>query len=315
MEGNCLKFENPVQDAISRIQFAPHSNNLLISSWDSTLRLYDVESCTMRLEITSEAALLGCCFQNESTAFSIAADFRVTRHNFAVGTCQTVGYHHDLPTCVEYSQETGLAISAGLDNRLCSWDLRVDHVEYSKNVGGEVEAMSIHGVFVVVAIGTSISIYDLRNLKEPVHLKEPSMDYGIRSVCSFPNGKGHAVSLQPMYFANCLFRCHPKPKDGKYHLVAVNDIVFHPSIHGAFVTGDEEGYAIMWAAQSKKRLYQFQRYGNSVASLSYNCEGELLAVASSYNYQEATESEQPPQVFIHRMNENDVGSSSIKSSK
>lgn len=33
MNGNCLNIE--IRDAISRIRFAPQSNNLLISSWDS----------------------------------------------------------------------------------------------------------------------------------------------------------------------------------------------------------------------------------------------------------------------------------------
>lgn len=35
MNGACLKFGNPTSDAVSRICFAPQSNNLLISSWDS----------------------------------------------------------------------------------------------------------------------------------------------------------------------------------------------------------------------------------------------------------------------------------------
>lgn len=35
MNGSCLEFGNPIRDAISRIEFAPKSNNLLISSWDS----------------------------------------------------------------------------------------------------------------------------------------------------------------------------------------------------------------------------------------------------------------------------------------
>lgn len=35
MDGNGLNLENPITDAVSRIRFAPQSNNLLISSWDS----------------------------------------------------------------------------------------------------------------------------------------------------------------------------------------------------------------------------------------------------------------------------------------
>ncbi|MCI32955.1 mitotic checkpoint protein BUB3-like, partial [Trifolium medium] len=53
-----LPLEIPIGDAISRIQFAPNSNNLLISSWDSNLRLYDCDASVLRLEAPSEAALL-----------------------------------------------------------------------------------------------------------------------------------------------------------------------------------------------------------------------------------------------------------------
>ncbi|PIA57765.1 hypothetical protein AQUCO_00600471v1 [Aquilegia coerulea] len=328
MDGICLKFENPIRDAISKIRFAPQSNNLLISSWDSMLRLYDVESSIMRLETTSGAALIGCCFQNESTAFSIGADFCVRRYNFDVGSCNTFGHHDDLATCIEYSEETSQVMSATLDKKICSWDLRKENgVGCTKYVGGEVESMSTCGFYLLVAIGTSVSIYDLRKLDEPVQMKETSVDYRIKSVCSFPNRRGYAVGSidgrAALEFINPSdaseksyhFRCNPKSKDGKDHLIAVNDIVFHPSFYGAFVTGDNDGYAIMWDAQSKKRLYQFPRYISSVASLSYNCGGELLAVASSYTCQEANEIEEPPHIFIHRMDEISVGSSSIQRSK
>lgn len=109
MSGAPLKFENPIQDAISRIRFAPQSDNLLISSWDSvsgtlllgstnvvfvalltffihknrlfvqSLRLYDVGSSVLRLEAPAEAALLDCCFQNESVAFSAGSDGFIRR--------------------------------------------------------------------------------------------------------------------------------------------------------------------------------------------------------------------------------------------
>lgn len=90
--------------------------------------------------------------------------------------------------------------------------------------------------------------------------------------------------------------------------------------------------------------FQFPRYSNSIASLSYNHSGQLLAVASSYTFGEAKEKWvvlitfsfsrtvkfllllfwfiwlhlfllstcrrlEPPQVFIHKVNDIDFGSS------
>ncbi|XVE91558.1 hypothetical protein REPUB_Repub01dG0020000 [Reevesia pubescens] len=86
-----------------------------------------------------------------------------------------------------------------------------------------------------------------------------------------------------------IFRCHPKTKHGRNHLVPVNDIAFNLFISGAFVTGDNEGYVTAWDAKSRRRLFELPRCSNSVASLRYNHEGQILVVASSCTYQEATE--------------------------
>lgn len=108
MESNrvLLDFQNPIQDAISRIEFAPNSNNLLVSSWDSvsvhfrfrnllktcvisSMKFWVLFSWTEsllvwcnsspRLEAPSEAALLDCCFQDESLAFSAGSDGFIRR--------------------------------------------------------------------------------------------------------------------------------------------------------------------------------------------------------------------------------------------
>ncbi|KAF2299106.1 hypothetical protein GH714_030646 [Hevea brasiliensis] len=217
MNGVELPFENPIGDAVSRIRFAPLSNNLLISSWDSNLRLYDVDGSLLRLEAPSQAGLLDCCYQSESMAFSAGSDGGIRRYDLHSGTNETIGSHHDIATCVGYSDQTGYAVGY---------------------VDGRV----------------ALEFLDPSNLNE-----------------------GYT------------FRCHPKFKDGRAHLVSINDIVFNPLVCGTFVSGDNDGYIITWNNESKRRLYEFPRYPNSVASLSFNQGGELLAIASSYTYQEANE--------------------------
>ncbi|KAK7275152.1 hypothetical protein RIF29_16261 [Crotalaria pallida] len=83
-----------------------------------------------------------------------------------------------------------------------------------------------------------------------------------------------------------------KVQDAKRHFASVNDIAFSPLVSGAFVTGDNDGHVIMWDARSRKRVIELPTCPNSVASLSYNHVGQLLAVASSYTYQEANEMQQ-----------------------
>ena len=80
------KFQGrPIRDAISRIRFSPNDDDdlLLISSWDSVLRLYDVSNDVLRLEANGGGApLLDCCFQNDrhsSHAFAASSDSTVRR--------------------------------------------------------------------------------------------------------------------------------------------------------------------------------------------------------------------------------------------
>ncbi|XP_004298403.1 PREDICTED: mitotic checkpoint protein bub3-like [Fragaria vesca subsp. vesca] len=312
MSGAPLKFESPIQDAISRIRFAPTSHNLLISSWDSKLRLYDVESSLLRLEAPSEAALLDCCFQNETAAFSAGSDGCVRRYDLHSGSCETIGNHDDIATCIGYSDETSQVISAGLDKKIYAWDARMEKGKgYAfESLNSEVTSMSLSGLNMMVTMGASILMCDLRSPLKPFESKDSDLKTTIICGSASPHAKGFAVgsadgrvSLEILHPSNSdtryMFRCHPKSTDRRYHLAAVNEIVFNPIIYGALLTGDDEGHVIAWDAQTRKRLFQLPKYPNSVASLSYHHQGRLLAVASSYTYRQAIELEEAPQIFIH----------------
>ncbi|XP_024640935.1 mitotic checkpoint protein BUB3.3 isoform X1 [Medicago truncatula] len=293
----------PIGDAISRIQFGPNSNNLLISSWDTNLRLYDFDASVVRLEANSEASLLDCCFsEDDSVAFSVASDGFIRRYDLHSGIVDPMGSHDDMATCIGYSNETCLLITSGFDKKLLSWDIRTKKAfSLSMSLDAEIDSMSVSGFMVTVGIGASVHVYDLRNFDKPNLSMEPCNGTQLRCVSSIPYAEGFAVgsvdgrvALQVSNSSNSndigyTFRCHPKSKDGQHHLASVNNIAFSPLMSGAFVTGDDEGYATIWDARSRKRLIEFPRYSNSVASLSYNHSGQLLAVASSYTFQEAKE--------------------------
>ncbi|KAI5437720.1 hypothetical protein KIW84_023728 [Lathyrus oleraceus] len=218
----------------------------------------------------------------------------------------------------------GLLITSGFDNKLLSWDVRTKKASsLSRSLDEEIESMSISGFKVTVGIGASAHVFDFRNFDKPTLSMEPCSGTQLRCVSSIPYAEGFAagsmdgrVALHVSNSSNLndtgyAFRYHPKSKDGRYHLTSINDIAFSPLVSRAFVTGNDEGYVSIWDARSTKRLIEFPRYSNSVASLSYNHSGQLLAVASSYTYREAKEKRlEPPQVFIHKVDDINFGSSS-----
>ncbi|KAL5100155.1 hypothetical protein RYX36_004482 [Vicia faba] len=323
--GSQSKLEIPIGNSISGIQFAPHSNNLLISSWDTCLRLYDFDASVLRLESPSEFALVDCCFTDEDTvAFAADSGGFIRRYDLHSGIVDQMGNHDDTATCIGYSNETCLLITSGFDNKLLSWDVRTKKASsLLRSLDAEIESMSVSGFKVTVGIGAFAHVFDLRNFDKPTLSMEPCSGAQLRCVSLIPYAEGFAagsvdgrVALHVSNSSNLndigyAFRYHPKSKDGRHHLVSVNDIAFSPLVSGSFVTGNDEGYVSIWDARSTKRLIEFPRYSNSVASLSYNHSGQLLAVASSYTLGEAKEKRvEPPQVFIHKVDGIDFGSNS-----
>ncbi|KAF3782147.1 Mitotic checkpoint protein BUB3-3 [Nymphaea thermarum] len=205
--GNRLMMEGSFDDAITRIRFSPHSNNLLASSWDSTLRLYDGETSSLRLTTPSESPLLDCCFEDDALALTVGADFCVRRYDLGSGSSTLLGKHDDLASCVEYSKETNQVISAGFDKQLIFWDTRETNSNpiCAQTVKAEVDSMSLSGVHLLVATAATIGMYDLRALRGPVQSSESTTKYHVRCIRSAPNGRDIASTSNPKEWLRCSF--------------------------------------------------------------------------------------------------------------
>lgn len=58
-----FKLSNPPEDLISAVKFGPKSNQYMAaSSWDGTLRFYDVAANQLRQKFLKEAPILDCAF-------------------------------------------------------------------------------------------------------------------------------------------------------------------------------------------------------------------------------------------------------------
>lgn len=60
----------------------------------------------------------------------------------------------------------------------------------SKAVNLDAWSISLCHIYLLAAGGKMTSVYDLRNLRGPVQIKESSMNYQIRCVRSLSNYKG-----------------------------------------------------------------------------------------------------------------------------
>lgn len=60
---NEFNLNQPPEDGISSVKFSPNTSQfLLVSSWDTSVRLYDVPANSMRLKYQHTGAVLDCAF-------------------------------------------------------------------------------------------------------------------------------------------------------------------------------------------------------------------------------------------------------------
>ena len=152
-----LEFElnQPPSDGITNVCFspAPNSAHLLVSSWDSSVRLYDVTQNTLQLTHTHPYAVLDCCFAEAEQSFSGGLDKKVKLFDFPSQSESVVGSHEDTVRCVEYCPELGLLASGSWDKTVKLWDARQKQAVGTYDQNGEtVYTMSLSGGCVCVMV-------------------------------------------------------------------------------------------------------------------------------------------------------------------
>jgi len=151
--------------------------------------------------------------------------------------------------------------------------------------------------------------------------RESSLKYQTRSIKCFPDRKGYVLSsiegrVAVEYFdpspevqkKKYAFKCH-RIKEGEMECCySVNAISFHYGFN-TFATGGSDGHVNIWDGFNKKRLCQFRRYPTSISSLAFSSDGSLLAIASSYIYEQG----EPPAgtqmedaVYVRKVQEHEV---------
>uniref|UniRef100_A0A0E0LMU7 Uncharacterized protein n=1 Tax=Oryza punctata TaxID=4537 RepID=A0A0E0LMU7_ORYPU len=289
------ELREPPSDGISSLRFSKHSNHLLVSSWDKTARLYDAEANVPRGVFIHAAYVLGCCFHDDSSGFSASADNTVRRLAFSSGGNYFLGRHDAAVRCVEYSYSTGQVITGSWDKTIMCWDLRgVNGTSHHTLVGTHnqperVYSLSVSGYNLVVATaGRHVNVYDLRSMSRPEQQRESPLKYQTRCVQCYPNGTGFALGSVEGRVA---MEFYDQSESAPYKK------------HGTFATGGCDRFVSLWDGANRRKLFQFPRYPSSIAALSFSSDGRLLAVASSYTYEEGDIPHPPDAIFIRDVEE------------
>lgn len=330
---NEVAIAEPPTDGVTAVRWGASSSapRLLVSSWDATVRLYDTVDFRSRAVLPQPGPVLDCDFVGESDhAASGALDGRVRLHGLGSGGEALLGQHGGAVCCVRHCAAAGASclVTGSWDKTVKLWDVRTPEpcaatFELPEKVlslcAGTPGAPAASMPLVVVATaGRQIVLLDLRRPGETMQRRESSLKCQTRCVAQMCSGEGYTLGsvegrvaveyvddspeVQQRKYA---FKCHRLNVAGQDTMFPVNTIAFHP-LHGTFATGGCEGHVYVWDGERKKRICALGRYPTSIASLAFSPSGEMLAIASSYTYENGEVTHPPDAIYIRRVDETEV---------
>ena len=172
-----FKLKTPPGDGISNITFSPSSPQfLLASSWDSTVRLYDISSNTQRMCYTHPTPVLDCAFKTQAQVLSGGLDNSLKSYDVNSRQERLVGRHENAIKCVEYSDDHNVIVTGSWDGTVKVWDERAQSPCTGTFAQADnVNSMGVVGeVLVVGTAGRKVWLWDLRNMSCPQQKRESS---------------------------------------------------------------------------------------------------------------------------------------------
>jgi len=315
---------NPPSDGISKVRFANKTNFLAVASWDKTVRFHDAVGNTLKQTWECPAAVLDVCYDtSDSCIGSGGLGRQLLLHHPANGAQDVIGNHQNAISCVEHSSSIGCYITGSWDATISVWDSRAANPRVAHaQPGKKVFAMSTSKDYIVV--GTSerkVFIYDFRNIDKPLQDRESSLKHQTRDIQVNTEHTGYLLTsvegrVAVEYFnpteqwqeRKFAFKCHRfLDKESQSQTVfPVNCAAYHP-IFGTFVTGGCDGLVNVWDGNNKKRICQFPQFPTSIASVDFNLDGRLLAIACSYTWEQGEKLDAPKdQICIRNIREFEV---------
>lgn len=322
-------------DGISAVTWHSDKNLLACSSWDKTLRLYDVN--VDRYEVPQESvdthtvkvfqAPVLCCGFSKTHVISGGCDNLVHANELGSGGSESfVGKGHTAPVKeVFWVQGLSYILSGSWDKTLKFWDMRDPNgCVATIDLPEKVYSMDLRDDTLVLGLAERrLQVYNLSMLQRmgnkvgPVKDGETALKLQTRCVSCFPDKKGYAVGsiegrCSIAYLdtpsSNFAFKCHRSTDE----IFAVNAICFHP-VHGTFCTAGADGNFVFWDKDNRQRLKAFNSCNAPITSAKFNAKGDLFAYGVSYDQQGRDPNlMMPPQdqvrrkVLLHRVDENEV---------
>lgn len=330
---------HPPNDGISSVSWSKQAHHLAVSSWDNSVRVYDVAQQGGQVTranpvalSNSESPVLCTAWSGDGkTVFYGGVDGKLKMWSVGMNTqATTLGTHAAGIRSVAVIDELGVVCTGSWDKTLRYWDGRSPQPSAVVQLPERCYALDVCYPLSVVATASTpndkpVIIYDLTKPQTPWKNIQSPLKYQTRCIACFPDKTGFAIGSiegrvgihhvdekdQPKNFA---FKCHRENND----IYAVNSISFHQT-YGTFATTGADGTVNFWDKEQKQRLKPFAKAPTAVPCGNFSADGLLYAYAVSYDWSKGSEHYNPQTmknyVFIHPVTETEIKSRNANRAK
>jgi len=323
------KVPNSPADGVSSLSFAPNSQYMISSSFDSKVRCWQIQKqgnmvqATAAAEVKAEGPVLDTDFNHDGSVcfFGGAGDNTARMWQLGQPQAQIIGRHDKPIKCIQYVPDhNGLVITGSWDNTVKFWDTRQQQPVQSLQLQQRVYAMDVRSPLMVVATADVpaherqpnsnearyVYTYNLQHLGPQMQfhsMDNSPLKYQTRCIATFPDHTGYAIGSIEGRVAiqhvdptkkekNFAFKCHRQTGQMVQGKQAMEVYAVNAiAFHplGTFATAGSDGVFNFWDKDSKQRLKNFPRCAGPISAAEFSPNGELFAYSVSYDWSKGKE--------------------------
>ncbi|KAG0306372.1 hypothetical protein BGZ98_002490 [Dissophora globulifera] len=298
-----MEVQHPPTDGISELQFSPQANFLAASSWDSNVRIYEIQpngSSVAKAMYSHSAPVLCCAWSKDGNKLASGGTDKIGKlFDISTGQSTQVAQHEAPIKEVRWVDGPNPILATGSwDKTIKYWDTRQQTPISTITLPERLYSMD--SVFPLLVAGTAdrhVLIYNLNNPSVPFKTVPSPLKWQTRTISCFPAGNGYGIGSIEGRVAiqyveekgtqqNFSFKCHREGGTSvrdKATVYSVNCISWHP-VHGSFSTAGSDGSFAFWDKDSRQKLKSFPKAPAPISTSCFNLNGSIFAYAVSYDW-------------------------------